>query len=295
MNRVELKHIPLRPRNPFAGWQKGLHRLFLALFGVALLLVWLRLIFPAALFAGSRWPDGLLLVLAAATTLASLSRQLPAQNVVLAAALIGGFGGAAASVGAITGVPFGPFTYNAENIGKFLFYPLPCAVPILWVVAILNSRGVARLIMRPYRQRPDYGLWLMGVTVLLVVCLDLSFEPYATLVNGYWSWKPTKIPYDWYSAPLSNFSGWATITLLILLFVTPALINKSPVKTPPTWHPLVVWELLSFLFLTGTALRHFWGAALLTAAQMVLIGVLSMLATKRKSRGASPAHAVSHK
>jgi hypothetical protein len=282
MNRVELKHISVRPANPFAGWQNKVHRVVLVLFFVALILVWVRLWAPAAVLGQASWPDGLLVVMTAATTLASLSRQLPAQNVVLAAVVIGGFAGAVVSLGALTGVPFGPVVFNPVKIGRLLFNLLPWAVPVMWVVAILTSRGVARLVLRPYRQRANYGFGVMGLTLLLVVLLELSFEPYATQVKQYWSWKPTRIASDWYTTPWINFLGWAVTTLVILLFVTPALINKIPTKMRPVYHPLIMWEVMSCLFLTGTVVHHLWAAAILSGAQMVVVATLSVLGAKRQ-------------
>lgn len=268
MNRVELKHIPLRPPNPFAGWQRKVHRLLLVLFVGSVALDCLRLWLPIPRLPDACWPDGLLLVLAAATTLASLARHLPAQNVVLAAVAIGGFAGMAETLNALTGIPFGPLVYNTENFGRPLFNLLPWPVPLIWVVAILNCRGVARLILRPWRQRASYGFWVIGLTVLMVVLFDCSLEPYATAIQHYWSWKPTRISSDWYTSPWVNFLGWAVTTLVILLFVTPALINKSPLKAPPTYEPLLIWQLLGLLFLTGAASHRLWMAVSLDASQI---------------------------
>jgi putative membrane protein len=234
------------------------------------------------LFGAVRWPDGALLLFAAATTLGSLARQLPAQNVVLAAVVIGLAAGAAQTLGALSAVPFGPLVYNRQNIGQFLFNPLPWAVPIIWVVAILNSRGVARLMLRSSRRSLNYGFWVIGVSVLLVVLFDLSLEPYATQVKGYWAWKPTKLASDWYSTPWVNFLGWTVTSLVILLFVTPALISKSPFPPPPAYHPLLVWELLSFLCLSGAVIHHLHAATALIFCQMVLVAALSILGARSK-------------
>jgi len=272
--------MSVRAPNPLVGWQRAAHRVLFLLFLLDLALVCFRLNRPGLLFGTARWPDGLLLVLATATTLTSLSGQIPAQNAILSAVLIGAIGAGIAILGAITGVPFGPFVYNKENFGPFLFYPLPWAVPMLWVVAILNARGVARLCWRKYRQRPNYGLRVLGSTVALVLLLELSFEPYAVWIREYWSWKPTKLAFTWYTAPLVNFLAWAVTSLLILLFVTPALINKSPVKRPPAYHPLFVWELLSFVFLLGTTLRALWSASAFIAAQMIVMLILAMLGSR---------------
>jgi putative membrane protein len=272
--------MSVRAPNPLAGWQRAAHRAFFLFFFLDLALVCFRLTRPGLLFGTAGWPEGLLLVLAAATTLTSLSGQIPAQNAILSAVLIGVIGAAVEILGVITGVPFGPFAYNKENIGPFLFYPLPWAVPMLWVVAILNARGVARLCWRRYRHRPNYGVRVLGSTVALVFLLELSFEPYAVLIRDYWSWKPTKLPFTWYTAPFVNFLAWAVTSLLILLFVTPALINKSPVKRPPAYHPLFVWELLSSLFLLGTTLRALWFASAFIAAQMIIISILAVLGSR---------------
>jgi uncharacterized membrane protein len=288
MNRVELKHIPVRPANPLCGWQRKVHGILFVLFVAGLLLVWVRLWIPGALLGSARWPDGLLLVLAAATSLTSLSQQLPAQNVVLAAVGMGVVAGAAETLSAIAAVPFGPFVYHPANVGQLLFYPLPWAVPVIWVIAILTARGVARLMLRAQRQRANYGLRVIGVTALLAVLFDLSLEPYAVLVKGCWSWKPTKIPSDWYTTPWVNFLGWGVTALVILLFVTPALINKSPIKPPPAYHPLLVWELLNLLFLTGTTLHHLWAATFLTLGQMLMVGVLSLLGARGRGAMVNP-------
>ena len=284
MQRVHLKGLPLHPHNPFSGWEFKLHGIVLALFLCSALLVCLELFFPDRFFAEARWPDGLLLLVSVGTTLIGLTRHLPAQNVILAAVTIGVAGGAAASLSVVTGMPFGQLVYHPGNIGRLLFYPLPWTVPLIWVVAILNCRGVARLMLRRYRTARNYGLWLLGMTVLLALVLELSFEPFATVVKNYWSWKPTRIHSDWYSTPWINFVGWIVSSGLLLMFVTPALINKRPVQLPPNYHPLLVWEVLSCIFLTACARGHLWGATVFIIAQMLFLLLVVMLPVLQPSR-----------
>ena len=277
MNRVDLKHIPVRQRNPLAGWEHKFHRALFAVFLLNAALVGVRLWAPEVSFSGRNWPDGSLLLLATGTTLASLSRQLPAQNVILAAVLIGAAGGGAEILGVVLGVPFGPLVFHPQNGGRLMFNLLPWSVPLIWVTVILTARGVARLMLRRYRPNRNYGFWLMGVTVFLVIVFELSLEPYATGVKHYWSWKATRLYSDWYTTPWTNFLGWMVTTGLILLFVTPALINKSPVKHPPAFQPLIVWEILSALCLTGIIEHRMWGAAWLVATQMVVVPAFAAL------------------
>src|SRR4051812_24093479 len=59
--------------------------------------------------------DAILLLLALASTLVSLSGQLPAQNVLLATVIIALFGGGIHALGAFTGIPFGPVHYLHES------------------------------------------------------------------------------------------------------------------------------------------------------------------------------------
>lgn len=279
MQRVPLQHIPL-DSGRFSDLAGKFHRVFFALFLAQFALVWARLALPFPLLDNACWPDGLLVVLAGATTLASLARQLPGANVMLAAILIAVVAAGAESLGALTGIPFGPFVYT-RRIGQQLFYPLPWAVPMLWLVAVLNSRGVARLILRPWRLNRNYGFWLLGLTTALIVLLDLALEPFAVRVRQYWVWKPTKIPFDWYGAPWVNSLGWAVTSLLILAFITPALLNKKPGKPPPLYHPLGLWLLLNLLFLTGAMVQHLWAAAGLIAGQSLLVGGLALQGARR--------------
>jgi uncharacterized membrane protein len=274
MNRVALNKIEIRAnRLPGVGRWIRLSILVLFLLYLAFNLVVLGL--DLSLFSDARWPDGLLLVFAAAATLASLTAQLPGQNVILASMIIAIMSGAIASLGALTGIPFGPYAYT-PNIGQLLFYPLPWAVPVLWLIAILNSRGVARLILRPWRKSRTYGFRVIGLTVLLVALFAFCLEPFATVVKHYWVWSPTKLPLNWYGAPVVNFLGWAVSALLILAFVTPSLINKQPVKHPPDYYPLMIWGGVSLTFLVGTATRHLWPAASVTLAQMILVTVFAL-------------------
>jgi uncharacterized membrane protein len=275
MKRVVLKDIALRS-NRFAGLAPKVHRILFILFLLQFALVWAGLWLPWPLLRNAGWPGGLLVVLTAATLLASLTGQLPGQNVMLAAIIIALIGGAVHSLGALTAIPFGPYTYT-DNIGQQLFHPLPWAVPLVWIAVILASRGVARLMLRPWRKTQNYGFRLIGFTTLLVVLLDVGLEPFATRVMRYWFWKPTKLKLDWYTTPGINFFGWAVTTLLILAFATPSLINKKPgPQPPPEYTSLAVWLLFNLLFATGAAVHQLWPAVGLTCAISTGVAVFAI-------------------
>jgi len=196
--------------------------------------------------------------MAATTSLVGLARRLPAQNIVASATLIGAISLGISVVGEKTGIPFGPRTYTPTLGAKI--WAVPCSIPLLWLVVVINARGVARLIMRPWRKTSYYGFRVIGLSALLAVLFDAGLEPFAAQAGHYWFWTTHSTVLNWYSAPWANFLGWFVTVLAILGFTTPWLINKQPLKQPTDFHPLVVWLLLNLHFATGSALAHSWTA-----------------------------------
>jgi len=251
---------------------------------------WLFTVLVAVCFAGvfallwtssnspdqPEWPDALLLALATASTVFALWRRLPVQNVLWAALIIAIIGGTAHALGEITDLPFGPFVFGPEA-GLKLFRTLPWAVPLFWVFILLNSRGVARLILRPWRKTRTYGFWVIGFTTVLATLFDFAFDPFASRVKHYWLWTPTKFPVTWQGAPLVNFLSWAVVSLLMLAFVTPLLINKRPKgRSSPDYHPLGLWLGALLLFAGAAAMRGLWPAVGVDAAVGVVTAVFAI-------------------
>jgi len=266
-----------KPDNLVAKKTPGTGRHFLtALLLAAGALVLTEVWWPAQLPGKSGWPEAVLLLLASAGTIEALARHLPLQNVLYAASAIALAAGAVTWLDLKTGIPFGPFTIG-DNAGPELFKAVPWALPLIWVVAILNSRGVARLILRPWRKTRAYGFWLIGGTAALTVLFDMALEPFASRVKHYWFWGPIKFRLAWEGTPLVNFFGWLVVTLLILAFVTPMLINKNPVhRRPPDFHPLGVWLGGILLFCAGSATLGLWPAVLLDAIAGVIVAVFAV-------------------
>ena len=262
-----------------AGSSQFFHRIFLVLFLVAFAVVGLNTVNVLALASNSGWMEALLVVTTAVTTLVSLARQLPAQNVLLASVIIAAIAGTVQAIGALSGIPFGPYLYTAAA-GPKIFTVLPWFVPVVWIIVLLNARGVARLILRPWRKSRLYGFRLIGATAALALAFDFGLEPFATQANHYWLWQPTKLALLWHGTPPSNFLGWLVTALVILAFVTPVMINKSHKKFPSDYHPLIVWVLLNLLFATGAAAHQLW----LAAGFIGLTGVVVMVLAIRGAR-----------
>ncbi len=199
---------------------------------------------------------------ALAATLFAQTRTLPAQNVLAAAALMYVISAVIQTIGGRLGFPFGPFFYT-ENLGPTLLYLVPWPVPMIWLIAIFNSRGVARLILRPWRDLPNYGFVSLALTCVLAVVFDFNLEPCAARTEHLWIWQTQKPFLAWYGAPLVNFAAWAAVTLLLVAVVTPWLIIKKPVTNPPPdYPPLALWLITTLLLTTANASHHLWAAVL---------------------------------
>ncbi len=226
------------------------------------------------------WLLPLLLLAATLSTLSALSRQLPLQNVLLAAFVTALIGSGAHLVSALSGIPLGPLMFGPEA-GWKLFGRLPWILPLLWIVAVLNSRGVARLVLRPWRKIRAYGFWLMGLTALFTLIFDSALEPFATRLKHYWIWTPGGFSLNPQVGPVSNSAGWFLVTLLILAFVTPALINKQLSKrSGPDFHPLAVWLGAVFLFGVTAAAHGCWQAAAWDGVFCALIATFALRGAK---------------
>jgi uncharacterized membrane protein len=249
-----------------------LHLLATFLLAAAFVLVLVKIFVPM----NSGWPEAILILLATFSTLVALARQLPLQNVLLAAFGIALIGGGASAIGARTGIPFGPFMFGSENGPQFSNL-LPWAMPLVWVIVVLNSRGVARLILRPWRKTRRYGFWIIGMTAVLTMLFVLALEPFASRIRHYWLWSPTKLPLTWQGAPLADFLGWGFVTALMLVFVTPALINKQLSKRRGRdFHPLALWLGAILFFAVASGQHGLWIAVTMDSAICIVTTVFAI-------------------
>lgn len=259
---------------------------------ITFLLVWLANViisgFGIKLPADGLWVEGLLPVTALATTLLSQRRVLPWQNILAMAAIIGGFGYTVTAVCARTGLPFGPLAFLDADANP-LFDAVPWWIPALWVVLIVNARGVARLTLFRWRTSRNFGLLVIGATCMLVVLLMLGLEPVVTQTKRYWVWTSGKsaIPWNWYGAPITNFLSWGICTLVLLIATVVWSINKRPVPVAPYFQPVAVWGLLTIWLGVSNWVEQRWAAVGVLSAQWLIIIALS---AKSKGKPASAAY-----
>jgi len=225
------------------------------------------------------WPDAALLLTMLMATLGWLACQLPGQNVILATTIIAVIGSLAHGLSAATGIPFGAVRFT-KNSSPLLFNALGWPIPLIWVVVVLNSRGVARMILRPWRKFRDYGLRVIGLTTILSVLLDAAMEPYASQVRHYWIWEPMRV--NWLGVLLSNSLGWLLTALLILAFATAVLIDKRlrSIHQPTDYCPLALWLSALTLFIAGDLTRGLW----VNAACASILGLITAAFAIRGAR-----------
>jgi len=125
-------------------------------------------------------------------TLASLWRELHLQHVITVAAI----------------------TFAISALASWVFNEFCWWLPLI----VLNSRGVSRLVLFKWRERPYYGWWIMGLTCVLSTLL----------------------------AP-----GWIApaLALVMQLPALPWLIKRRPDAEAPTYFPFVNWVLLALWML----------------------------------------------
>lgn len=157
-----------------------------------------------------------LILLALAAAILDLNRSLPAQNIATIVVIVILISGLVQIIITRFGVASG------ENAWLEAFAP-----PLIWVVNLLNSRSVARLILRPWRNAPNYGLFTLGLTTLFTGISNLGIEFFGGI--QYWA----------------VFFIYAMTAAIALVAITPWLINKKPGPSPASsYAPLLVWVML---------------------------------------------------
>lgn len=266
--------------------ERWTHRVLFGLFLLLWALVLARQFPSLSEFGGVGWPGAALLVAAVLVTVSSLASRISLQSALMAAGVIGLLGGGAYWVSYVTGIPFGPLEFP-HAAGTTVFQGWFFVPAMIWVVLLLNARGLAALILEPAAKHRDHGLHLLGLTALLMLLMALALEPFCSTVHHYWLWGQTRLAVAWHTVPLSCLFAWAVVSVIASIAATPFLVDKHPRPSPPSREVTWVWALLNVLFAVGTAvagLASVAGVAILNAALAVM---LDWLVRKRRSKPAS--------
>lgn len=173
-------------------------------------------------------------------------------------------------VGVTTGVPFGRYYYS-YFLEPFVVGNVPLAISFAWFALVVNS-FLALLFLSG---SPEKGLVNVVASALLVVGIDMALEPFAALVNRYWTWADGPIP-------VTNFVAWAGLALVFAFVLSRFTILKSPERSARlAGIPLLVLGLNIVQF---TVVNLVYGHWLLTACGLALIAATMVFSIRRSSR-----------
>ncbi|MGC8989819.1 MAG: hypothetical protein ACP5MD_06830, partial [Verrucomicrobiia bacterium] len=208
-----------------------------------------------------RWFDGAFIFLISFMSVFAAARRFPVQNIVPAALII-------LATSAVAIATFAYYVSDPSSTPKVGFNDdalgfksndkllLPLQVPFLILAMTLSSRETTRLMLRPWRREKNYGLWLLGISTLLVLFICVAMEPFANKVATWWNWqRNTSNAYSWHGAPWWAFVCWGSLALVVYWFAGPWLIVKRPLSMIPDLSPAGVWLLLLAYFTLGNATK----------------------------------------
>jgi hypothetical protein len=153
------------------------------------------------------WMTNSVLISALLTSLITLGRQLPLQNVILIGVML-----------SVAGAGWAELTQTALD-----WRGTTWRTTAFWTIVLLNVRGVAQFFLQRRRGSRFYGWELIGASAWLFMCSAArsQYKPIAILL-------------------LVSFFGTAALFVVSL----PLFINKRPVEPPVSWQPIVVLPLL---------------------------------------------------
>lgn len=260
--RLTSRSVRLLPGAQVERW----HRLALLGFAVSAAFVLTNALLgtTATVPAFWRWLEGLPFVFAAVLALLNLARRLPAQNLVAVGLVLGGLTCFGEVLALKMELPFCRFEYGEAVIPKVLG-AVAWPIPFLWIALLVSSRGVAKLLLRPWRKGRYYGYGLFGATVGLVLLAWFWTEPFLGHAQQYRTWNGGA-KFTWYGAPWGSLAAGTLLAAVALAFATPWLLPKRPMKPQVELAPLWTWMLLQSFLLLALALRGAWAATFLGGA-----------------------------
>lgn len=167
------------------------------------------------------WMGGALLILQGALMGLWLVANDGRRGALAASAILLG-SWAVEHLGVTTGFPFGSYDYTGALQPK-VGGVVPLAIPFAWLLVVPAAVGMAERLLAG-RGGPIAQTLAAASLALL---LDVTIEPVAVRVNGYWVWREEGF---YYGVPASNFLAW---WLTSLLLVGVQLWLRDPARVAP--------------------------------------------------------------
>jgi hypothetical protein len=245
-------------------------RIFLILLAGGCIVILGSYCWEESIFDSERWASALIF-LGVVTTLVTLSRDLPTQNLLLASFIVGLIA---------LGFELLPKIANAAStpgLEVALIWP----TPLIWVISILNARWVARIMLARWSTVPVYGFWLLGLATFLSILFIFGSQFLGKSGNHHSVGSPNQ-PSIWRGGVQGMNSFQVVGTAIIAgLLVSPSLVNKRPETHFVTAEPLFIWLSFNVLFVTGALRNQQILAAIVLSLSNILI--LSLASASRST------------
>jgi hypothetical protein len=198
-----------------------------ALFLASAFLVFAETRLPSLGMAHHGWFTTALLVGGLLVTCAGLFRTLPLQNILMAVLVLLLIAGAVEVL--------------AWSGGLGLGLPGSGATLLVWALAVLNARGVARFLLWPFRGIEYYGFALLGLSALLAAAGFLLWHAALGLSRGF---SLAQIRTS--NHLLLTGATASAVALFSGICITPVLLDKRyPGKRPsPEFPPVLIAAIL---------------------------------------------------
>lgn len=137
------------------------------------------------------------------------------------------------TVGTLTGIPFGSYTYT-DAFGPRVWM-VPFTIPLAWHVIVTNALFLVRAVM------PHVSTFVEAILVgLICTAYDFILEPFATTAKHYWNWEGGTVP-------LMNYISWFALSALLVWFFAPTLSTRHWLDP----RPLLILVITVLIFLAG--------------------------------------------
>lgn len=169
-------------------------------------------------------------------------------------------------IGVKTSFPFGSYVYSDLLQPQILEVPL--AISLSWVVVV----AVSYLIISSVKSLNLFAIVIYSS--VLVLAFDLLLEPFASFINGYWTWTFSFVP-------IQNYVSWFVVAVVFALFLSKFLVpQSSDIKKSKVVSntPLILYLISIFQFSIVNILNSY---ILETISGIVLIIVIMILIYRR--------------
>lgn len=215
------------------------------------------------------WTTNIFLALQAVITLIFLLSAAETKSVSITSIIILILAFVIEYAGVNSGFPFGKYSYT--NTLSPAIFGVPAAITLSWFSVSVNSFLLSKFLLFESK-----GVYIVFVSALIILGVDLLLEPFASSANGYWLWEGGRIP-------LQNYVSWFIAGLLFSYILNRLVIwnrivfeNISFITIPAI---LISVNILQFAVVNAVS-----GYIFITLIGLILISASVLLSVKFREK-----------